>query len=765
MSGTAAPAISIRNATPDDIPGIRELLRKAYPDIVPYSTGQLRGQLSNYPEGQFVAVLNGKIVGHTATFRLPEALAFGKHTFVEITGLGQASRHDPRGDWLYRMEVCADPDLPGWREDGRLVSIGVLLVDALKALCRKRNLKGITSCSRMPGLGRAWPEVGSAEAYIEQIRSRKRRDPVLAFHMRNGFELVGPVPNYMSYDEESRGYAGRVVWRNPDYWQPKGEPFLPALTPGLPPPSVVHMPRPAARSEVQIAPPLPATSSVAHAPRQAAAARPAEHQPTTPQAKPAPASSKPAPSTQRAAPNSSQETPVLPGDLRSFVEGVAWPAFPNDGDLRPLALQFQLEQSQWWSPERLRKHQFHQLAHLLRHAAAKVPYYRSLFARIGFDAAAPLSEEAWLKLPILDRRTVQTGFEELNAESYPKSHGNALPFDSSGSTGTPIRVLKTELQLLYFRANTLRDHLWHKRDLGARLAAIIDLETLDEAAYPKGETLPRWGRATRSIASGTGHLLNLVTKVHLQAEWLQRVQPAYLMSFPSNLEALARHCRDNGIAYPTLRQLRTLSEPVKPEVRELCREVFGCEIKDTYSSEEVGNIAFESPVSNELLTLAETVLVEIIDEAGRPCAPGEVGRVVVTPLHAFAMPLIRYAVGDLAEAGAAAACGRGLPVIARVLGRERQIVKLPNGQQLYPSYHYLTRGLDKIVQFQIARKSVELLEVRLVTRSRLDDAEEADLRTRVRERFQYPFDVSFAYVDEIPRARSGKFFDYVSEID
>jgi phenylacetate-CoA ligase len=326
-------------------------------------------------------------------------------------------------------------------------------------------------------------------------------------------------------------------------------------------------------------------------------------------------------------------------------------------------------------------------------------------------------------------------------------------------------VLKTELQQLYFRANTFRDHLWHKRDLGARMASIVDLETLDQAAYPDGETLPRWGNASNCMAGGSGHLLNLVTKVHLQAEWLQRVQPTYLMSFPSNLEALARYCREKRISYPTRRQLRTLSEPVKPEVRELCREVFGCEIKDTYSTEEIGYIGFESPVSHELLTVAETVLVEIIDEAGRPCAPGEVGRVVVTPLHAFAMPLIRYAVGDLAEVDGPAACGRGLPVIARVLGRERQIVRLPNGQLLYPSYHYLTRGLDKIIQFQIARKGVELLEVRLVTRPPLSGEEEADLRTRVRERFQYPFEVSFAYVEEISRSRSGKYFDYVSEVD
>jgi phenylacetate-CoA ligase len=268
-----------------------------------------------------------------------------------------------------------------------------------------------------------------------------------------------------------------------------------------------------------------------------------------------------------------------------------------------------------------------------------------------------------------------------------------------------------------------------------------------------------------AFATGGGFVLNLVTKVHEQAEWLRRVQPDYLVTFPSNLNALARYFRDNGLALPSLRQVRTMSEPLKPELRDLCRTVFGVEIKDTYSTEEVGYIASQSPVAEELLVHAETNLVEIVNQHGRPCAPGEVGRVIVTPLHAFAMPLIRYALGDLAEVGGAAKCGRGLPVIKQVLGRERHMVRLPNGQLHYPSYHYLMKDLDKVAQFQIVRKTVGLLEVRLVTRAELDNAEESELRRRVQERFQYPFDVRFAYVEEIARNPGGKFFDYVSEID
>lgn len=260
-------------------------------------------------------------------------------------------------------------------------------------------------------------------------------------------------------------------------------------------------------------------------------------------------------------------------------------------------------------------------------------------------------------------------------------------------------------------------------------------------------------------------MLGLSAKVHEQVEWIGRVGPNYLMSYPSNFEALAHHCRDNHIRFPSLWELRTMSEVLRPEVRDICRDVFGLEIKDVYSSEEVGVIALQSPECEELLVQAETVMTEVPNDKGEGCAPGEVGRLIVTPLHAFAMPLIRYASGDLAEAGGAAACGRGLPALKRVLGRERNMVRLPNGQVHFPQYHYMMDGLTKVIQFQVVRTAIGRLEVRMVARAPLDEGEERLLRKRVQERFQYPFEVGVAYVDEIRRTPRGKYIDYLSEVD
>src|SRR5690606_42070577 len=108
------------------------------------------------------------------------------------------------------------------------------------------------------------------------------------------------------------------------------------------------------------------------------------------------------------------------------------------------------------------------------------------------------------------------------------------------------------------------------------------------------------------------------------------------------------------------------------------------EIKVIYSAEEVGYIAHQSPQDESYLVQAEHVIVEVLDADGAPCLPGEVGQVVVTTLNNFARPLIRYALGDYARVGGPAACGRGLPVLQDIRGRQRNMLRLPDGNRIWP---------------------------------------------------------------------------------
>ncbi len=204
------PALVVRQALFKDIPAIRKLVKRVYPAHLPYSAAMLRGQITTFPEGQFVAVYENKIVGYAATFVTDETSAMTPHSWVWITGNGFASRHDPNGDYLYGMEVAVDPDYRGLR-------IGQRLYNERKKLCLDWGLRGIVFCGRLPGLARRIKEVGSAEDYLEAVRERRIRDATLSFQLRNDFEVLGLWKDYLPSDSESMGHAVHMIWRNPHY--------------------------------------------------------------------------------------------------------------------------------------------------------------------------------------------------------------------------------------------------------------------------------------------------------------------------------------------------------------------------------------------------------------------------------------------------------------------------------------------------------------------------------------------------------------------
>ena len=463
----------------------------------------------------------------------------------------------------------------------------------------------------------------------------------------------------------------------------------------------------------------------------------------------------------RAAPEAAPRDEAV---IYSNVPGIEWPSILIGDRAEALAIQAQFEQTQWWPAERLRAHQFAQLGALVRHAGETVPYYRSLFERIGFDHRAPLDEAGWARLPLLTRGNIQDESGRLKSERVRGVHSVAGESGTSGSTATPIKVLKSRLQQKFWEAGSLRDHLWHKRDISGRHASIVTIHTHSGSLYPQGTTLPDWGPSVSPFKSGPGFMLTVTALIDQQVEWLGRIRPNYLNTFPSNLEALAQHCADSQIEMPWLRGIRTSSEILHPRVRDLCRRVFGLEIDDMYSSAEVGYMALQSPSSDELLVQAEMTLVEVLDEQGRPCAPGQIGRVVATPLHAFAMPLLRYVNGDLAEAGGSAQCGRGLPVLKKVIGRERQMLRLPTGELFYPTDFITLFPGEKVRQFQIVRTQERHINLRLVVRAPLTEQDENRIREAIQARFRFPFEVSMTYVDVIPREPSGKFFDFKTEV-
>ncbi len=198
----------VRNATAADIPRIISLVTKAYAGMPSYTPGMVQGQITHYPQGQFVVDYDGEIVGYAACFRIAENIALNAHSWTEITGGGYAARHDANGDWLYGMEICVDPDK-------RRLRIGQRLYDARRNLCQSEHLKGIVFGGRMPGWFRRQKRFADPMSYINAIREKKVIDPVINFHLRAGFQPVGILKDYLPSDKELGGIATHMVWRNP----------------------------------------------------------------------------------------------------------------------------------------------------------------------------------------------------------------------------------------------------------------------------------------------------------------------------------------------------------------------------------------------------------------------------------------------------------------------------------------------------------------------------------------------------------------------
>lgn len=409
--------------------------------------------------------------------------------------------------------------------------------------------------------------------------------------------------------------------------------------------------------------------------------------------------------------------------IKSTVEGVVWPGLPDAKGVALWALMFQFGRSEFYSPEALFEHQSHQLRALFRHAAQTTPFYKDRFAAAGFDPDGDITPATIRRLPPLTRTEFQEAGDTTNSTALPPGHGKPVEIETSGTTGRKVVLYKTPLTQLFWWACALRGHLWHDRDPRHKVAFIRYLEK-PKGMAPDGLKSNSWGAEARLVFRETGPsvTLNIASKLADQAEWLVRHDPEYLVTYPSNLMALLDHFERNNLTLPALRQVVAVSEVVSDRHREACRRIWGVQINDLYTCEETGYLALQCPDFDHYHVQSENVYLEVVDDNGDPCKAGERGRVLITSLHNFATPLIRYDVGDYAEPGEPCPCGRGLPVLTRIHGRARNRLVLPNGQSEFPYlgvHEEFTAITPDIRQFQFVQHSVEEVEFWIVVENPL----------------------------------------------
>jgi phenylacetate-CoA ligase len=432
--------------------------------------------------------------------------------------------------------------------------------------------------------------------------------------------------------------------------------------------------------------------------------------------------------------------------FKTSVAEIVWPSVPSQTAAALLAQLFQLEQTQWLSGPTLLDRQLLQLGQLTAHAHRHSPFYRQVFDQRAIGANELWSEEKLRTVPLLTRQACRAG--RVHPLRVVPRHTN--PRTTFKRQSTPdCRAKRTALNNLMWMALTLRDHFWHQRDF-AQSAAFVRAysKAQDDDAIAKKEG---WGIPVSLLfETGPGYRQPLSLSVSEQAAWLLRRDPRYLLTYPTNLSALLTS--SNGWAVSAVEGRRTIVKRSR-QAEGRCENDFALKTVDVYSAQEVGAIALQCPVSGLYHVQAESLIVEVLNDEGTPCKEGEVGRVVVTDLHNFATPIIRYEIRDYAEAGGACPCGRGLPTLKRILGRRRNMVTLPDGSRHWPLVGlHAFRGIAPIRQYQAVQHSLDTVEMNLVVVAPLTGEQETLLRKVIQDALGYPFNVRFSYYDaELPK--------------
>lgn len=445
--------------------------------------------------------------------------------------------------------------------------------------------------------------------------------------------------------------------------------------------------------------------------------------------------------------------------FRSSVPGLVWPVIPEPEGALIMALQFQLEKSQWLSDLEIREQQLKQAEALIYHAAKYVPYYKDRIPAL--VQSRELTAEIWQSIPILTRHDLLEAKDRIKSQRPMPGHDRLNEIYSSGSTGVAIKAYGTQTTGLFWQAFTLREHIWHDRDLTGKLAAIRPVAgQLEPGEFQESDS---WGGAVAALyKTGSAVLLSSRTDISDQVKWLKKENPVYLLSLPSNLRQLAKYCRDENVAIPNLKQVRTMGEVLTEETIDLCRSVWGVPVVDMYSAQEVGYMALQCKEFGSYHVQSEGVLLEVLDENNKPCKAGEIGKVVVTTLLNFAAPLIRYEIGDYAALGDVCACGRGLPVLKQIQGRQRNMMKTPDGRVFWPSFPSNDWEHPAISQLQVVQTDLGRLLIKIATTEGLSKEHRVSLQKYFSTRFGYDFSYDFEFVAMIPRSKGGKYEDFVS---
>jgi phenylacetate-CoA ligase len=410
-----------------------------------------------------------------------------------------------------------------------------------------------------------------------------------------------------------------------------------------------------------------------------------------------------------------------------------------------------IEASQFWPAERLRQLQQQRLTALLTHAAARCPFYQKRFLEAGLDPAQANDADAWRRLPLLTKADIQNHGAAMQAVNFPLER--RFRNQTGGSTGSPLQFYVDRERLDTRMASTHRHNAWAGHLPGDWMAELWG-NRLDLAA---DHGVREWLRQQLLYRT-----LSLNTSSVSRQDWhdfvrrLRRKRPRFLLAYALAAVAFAEFVRQERLSDIRFDGIITSAEVLTAPHRAIIEDALGGPVFNRYGCREMSVIASECAAHSGLHVNSEALLVEVIPT---PLLPAPWGKVVLTDLLNFSMPLIRYEVGDVSRwAEGDCPCGRSLPRLAEVQGRTTEFLQLPGGRIVSgPALTLVFADLAAVRQVQFLQRADASVQLKVVPGAGYGEGARETMRSRLNLYLKGEVPLDIVEVESIASEPSGKY--------
>ncbi len=443
--------------------------------------------------------------------------------------------------------------------------------------------------------------------------------------------------------------------------------------------------------------------------------------------------------------------------FRNFLEPVFEGIFKKRDTIK---IAKALENSSSWSLEKLEAFQLKELKRLLQHAETQVPYWRKVFEEVGFSPDSISSVEDLRKLPLLTKEIINQQNDRCIAENY---RGKTWSKTTGGSTGIPLSFHYTPHSYDWRVATTRRGYSWAGCYNGKKQLHIWGV------VLGKQSKITRLKEKVHQLIFKQKYLNCFDWGENIMEDALNKLasfKPETIIAYTNPLYEWARFCKRRDVIPFSPKSIITGAEKLHPFQRELISEVFRCPVFNTYGSREFMLMASECDQHNGLHVHMENILIEILHPNGSPAEPGEIGDIVVTDLHNYGMPFIRYKIGDMGMwAKEPCSCGCAHPLLKDIVGRSLDMLYGVDGRRVPGEFFpHMLKDFPIIRQFQVVQKKRDQLLIKLILCDRQSNWGQSEVEREIKQIMGEGMKCKFEIVDEIPLTRTGKFRVTLSEI-